>query len=136
VRTSRRFLALSALWAALRGRLPGPALADRLRAVPAMTRDVASGRFTGVARGRLVATAAALAYLVVPLDVIPEALLGVVGLVDDAVVAAWAAGSLLDATGRYLAWRSPDLSGLPSVRPGTDTPGVSVRGRTLGVPEG
>jgi uncharacterized membrane protein YkvA (DUF1232 family) len=105
VRTSRRFVALSALWAALRGRLSGPALTERLRAVPAMTRDVASGRFTGVGRARLFATVAAFAYLVLPLDVIPEALLGLLGLVDDAVVAAWVAGSVLDATGRYLVWR-------------------------------
>ena len=63
-----------------------------LRDAPALLRhlsaDVSSLRaLAAVARVRLLAlAAAALAYLVSPLDLIPEALVGVLGLLDDVVV--------------------------------------------------
>jgi uncharacterized membrane protein YkvA (DUF1232 family) len=55
-------------------------------------------------RWRLTAIAAALAYVVWPIELIPELLLGPLGLIDDAVVAAWLAGAVLSETGRFLGW--------------------------------
>nr|WP_240895061.1 DUF1232 domain-containing protein [Kineococcus siccus] len=70
-----------------------------------MTRDALAGRYAGPGRTRLGLAVAGLAYLVSPLDVLPEAFLPLVGLVDDAVVAAWVAGSVLVATEDYASWR-------------------------------
>jgi uncharacterized membrane protein YkvA (DUF1232 family) len=46
----------------------------------------------------------ALAYLVSPIDLLPEAFLGLLGLVDDAVVAVWLGGAFLDETDRFVRW--------------------------------
>jgi uncharacterized membrane protein YkvA (DUF1232 family) len=55
---------------------------------------------------RLAMIAAATAYVVSPIDVIPEAALFVFGLADDALMAAWLAGAILDETGRFLEWEA------------------------------
>ena len=67
-------------------------LVQQLRELPTLLRHLSSDWFSlrtlvGVARLRLaVALAAAVAYVVSPLDLIPEALVGVVGLADDLLV--------------------------------------------------
>jgi uncharacterized membrane protein YkvA (DUF1232 family) len=48
--------------------------------------------------------AAAAAYVISPLDLIPEAFLLVVGLADDAVMITWLAGAVLAETERFLEW--------------------------------
>jgi len=42
--------------------------------------------------------------MISPIDAIPEGFLLLLGLVDDAAVAAWLAGAVLDETERFLAW--------------------------------
>jgi uncharacterized membrane protein YkvA (DUF1232 family) len=42
--------------------------------------------------------------VVSPIDVIPEAMFLVLGLVDDAVMVTWLAGSILSETERFLEW--------------------------------
>jgi uncharacterized membrane protein YkvA (DUF1232 family) len=107
-RPARRRAAVGVLWQTLRsGTRPGtPGVGERLSSLPAMTRDALAGRYAGPGRTRLGLAVAGLVYLVSPLDVLPEAFLPIVGLVDDAVVAAWVAGSVLVATEDYAAWRS------------------------------
>ena len=48
--------------------------------------------------------AAATAYVVSPLDALPEIILPVVGLIDDAVAVTWLAGTVLAETERFLEW--------------------------------
>ena len=48
--------------------------------------------------------AAATAYVISPLDVVPEAFLWVFGLADDAVMITWLAGTVLAETERFLEW--------------------------------
>ena len=48
--------------------------------------------------------AAATAYVISPIDLIPEAFLLVLGLADDAVMIAWLAGTVLSETERFLEW--------------------------------
>jgi len=110
---ARRRAAVAVLWQTLRrGTRPGtPGVGERLSSLPAMTRDALAGRYTGPGRTRLGLAVAGLVYLVSPVDLVPELFLPVVGLVDDAVVAAWVAGSVLVATEDYAAWRS---SGAPA----------------------
>lgn len=82
----------------------GPAVAVRLACLPRMTKAVARGEYTGVSAGHLGLLAAAAAYVVSPVDLLPEALVGVVGLADDAVVLAWLATTLAQDTDRFLEW--------------------------------
>ena len=62
----------------------------RLRALPAMFGAVLSGRWQGVGKLQLTGYVAALVYVVSPVDVIPELILGPFGLADDLAVAALA----------------------------------------------
>jgi uncharacterized membrane protein YkvA (DUF1232 family) len=82
---------------------PGtPGLARRVGAVPRMIRATVQGRYDG--RSRLTMMLVSAAYIVSPIDFVPEGILLFIGLVDDAAVAAWFAGALLDETERFLEW--------------------------------
>ncbi len=84
---------------ASRGRHP---LGQRLAAVLPMLRDAFTGRWAGAPRGRLVAGLAGLVYVVSPLDILPEALLGPFGLGDDLAIAVVAVAALLSAAEDWL----------------------------------
>jgi uncharacterized membrane protein YkvA (DUF1232 family) len=102
----RRLAAFTALWRALtNGRRPGsPGLGERVRALPRMVGDALAGRYAALGRGRLALLGLALAYLVSPVDFVPEAVVPLLGLADDGVVALWLAGAFLAETDRFLAW--------------------------------
>jgi uncharacterized membrane protein YkvA (DUF1232 family) len=104
----RRLAAFAAIWRAIsRGQQPGgPGLAERVQAVPRMVGDALSGRYAALGRGRLALLALAVAYLVSPVDLVPEAIVPLLGFADDGVVALWLAGAFLAETDRYLAWES------------------------------
>lgn len=53
---------------------------------------------------RLALLVGAVGYLVSPVDLLPELVLAIPGLLDDTVVAAWVAGALLDETERFIEW--------------------------------
>jgi len=101
----RRVAALTALWRAVTQsrRRGSPGLGDRLRALPRLAVAAVSGQFPE-SRGRLALFVLGLAYLVSPVDLVPEVFLGLIGLGDDAVVALWLAGTFLAETDRYLGW--------------------------------
>ena len=102
-KTLKRTAAFTALARALMsGARGGPSLGTRLAALPRMIKATTKGEYDGGLR--LAAMAAATAYVVSPIDVIPEAFLLVVGLVDDAVMITWLAGAVLAETGRFLEW--------------------------------
>jgi uncharacterized membrane protein YkvA (DUF1232 family) len=63
-----------------------------------------SGRSGVLTRGRLGLLILAGAYLVSPVDLVPEAVTSLFGLVDDGVVALWLGGALLVETQRFLEW--------------------------------
>ncbi|MFP5021959.1 DUF1232 domain-containing protein [Pseudonocardia phyllosphaerae] len=102
-----RVAAFRTLFRALtrRSRPGEPTPSQRIRAVPAMLGDAWRGTYPLLGRGRLALFALALAYLVSPVDVMPEALLWMFGLGDDAVVAMWLGGTMLAEADRYLGWR-------------------------------
>lgn len=110
-RTLGRTAALVALWRQLRAAdHGGPGLGTRLRALPRMVaRSLRrQQRYDGL--WRLTLIAAALLYVAWPVELIPELFLGPVGLIDDAVVAAWLAGAVLSETGRFLEWEQRRIS--------------------------
>jgi len=91
---------------ASRGRHP---LGQRLAALLPMLRDAFTGRWSGAPRGRLLAGLAGLIYVISPVDVLPEALLGPFGLGDDLAIAALAVAALLSSAEDWLD-RNDDLA--------------------------
>jgi len=84
---------------------PGsPSLVERLRAVPRLVGATVRGDYRGTSRGQLALLLGAVLYVVSPLDLMPEAILPLVGLGDDAVVIAWIATALVNQTEGFLAW--------------------------------
>ncbi|HEX6077112.1 MAG TPA: YkvA family protein [Micromonosporaceae bacterium] len=123
-----RRAAFVALWRAVRaGRRPGaPGVGERLRALPRLLGARVRGRYTDLGWGRLALLVAAAGYVVSPVDVVPELVLAIPGLLDDTVIAAWMAGALLDETERFIDWerrggshavKEPPSHPAPRVRP-------------------
>jgi uncharacterized membrane protein YkvA (DUF1232 family) len=87
----------------------------RVASLPGLVRDTVNGRYDGLGRGRLAMMAIAVVYIVSPVDLLPEALLTLPGMMDDAAVAAWLIASLMGATAAYQAWGSQGAG--PSTSP-------------------
>jgi uncharacterized membrane protein YkvA (DUF1232 family) len=111
-KTLKRTAAFTALARALMsGARGGPSISKRLAALPRMLKATAKGEYDGGLRVAMMA--AATAYVVSPIDLIPEAFLLVLGLADDAVMIAWLAGTVLSETERFLDWEKRRDSVLP-----------------------
>ena len=107
--TLRRRMAWTAL---LRVFKPGtPGLGKRLAAIPRMIAATMRGEYDG--KGRLGMMVVAAMYIISPIDLIPEAIFLVFGLIDDAAVAAWFAGAMLDETERFLEWERQRARTIP-----------------------
>lgn len=74
----------------------------RVAAVPRMLRDTATGEYDGLGKGRLFAMLLAVAYVLSPVDLLPEAILTIPGLVDDAAIAVWLLAAVMSASDDYL----------------------------------
>lgn len=83
--------------------------AARIASIPRLVRDVLRGRYDGLSRGRLLLMVLAVFYIVSPIDLLPEAILTIPGLADDAAVAAWLVAALMTATSAYRAWETGRL---------------------------
>ena len=102
-KTLKRTAAFTALARALMsGSRGGPSLGKRLAAVPRMMRATARGEYDGGMRVAMMAVMTA--YVLSPIDVIPEAALLIFGLADDALMITWLAGTVLSETERFLEW--------------------------------
>ncbi|MBM7080563.1 MULTISPECIES: YkvA family protein [Micromonospora] len=111
-RTLKRTAAFTALARSLAaGARGGPSLGARLAALPRMIRATARGEYDGGLR--LAMMTAATVYVVSPVDLVPELFLTVLGLVDDAVMVTWLAGSVLSETERFLEWEARRASVIP-----------------------
>lgn len=95
----------------------GPSLGERASAVPRMVTAIRSGEYTGTSMGKLGLVAAGAAYVVSPVDLLPEAVLGVLGLADDAMVLGWVATTLVEETEKFLEWERATGRG-PQTVPG------------------
>ena len=111
-KTLKRTAAFTALARALTaGARGGPSLGERLAALPRMIRATARGEYDGGLR--LALMAGATAYIVSPIDLLPEIPLAIFGLADDAVMVTWLAGSVLAETDRFLEWEARRRSVIP-----------------------
>ncbi|MFL6079293.1 MAG: YkvA family protein [Ornithinibacter sp.] len=105
----------------------GPSIGERAGAVPRMVRATLSGDYVGVSKGRLLMMLAAAGYLVSPLDLIPEAVLPIVGLADDALVLSWLATRLVEETEAFLEWEKATVAA-PAGSGGGSAGGASYAG--------
>ncbi|MFU8870598.1 YkvA family protein [Micromonospora sp. SL4-19] len=111
-KTLKRTAAFAALARALSaGARGGPSVGARLTALPRMIRATMKGEYDGGLR--LALMTAATAYIVSPIDLLPEIPLAVFGLADDAVMVTWLAGSVLAETERFLEWEARRSSVIP-----------------------
>ena len=102
-KTLKRAAAFTALARALTsGSRGGPSIGKRLAALPRMLKATARREYDGGVRVAMMA--AATAYVISPIDFIPEAFFLVFGLADDAVMITWLAGTVLSETERFLEW--------------------------------
>lgn len=105
----------------------GPSMGERAGAVPRMVRATFSGDYVGVSKARLLMMLAAAGYLISPLDLIPEAVLPIVGLADDALVLSWLATRLVEETEAFLEWEK-GIAGSPAGSTGAGSSGAAYPG--------
>ena len=118
-----RFGALRTIAVAGRPATPprAPGQGERLMSLPRLFRATVHGEYAGTSRGRLLMVLGAVAYVVSPIDLIPELALSVFGLADDAVVVSWIAATVVNETESFLAWERMN----PVARAKTDASGGS-----------
>jgi uncharacterized membrane protein YkvA (DUF1232 family) len=123
-RSTARWAGLLGVARALRAasRPGGPGLGEQLAAVPRMIGASAQGRYGGLSRGRLAMIVVLLLYVISPIDILPEGLLLIFGLIDDAAIAAVIAGWLLGEADNYLDWERRDMFAVP----GKTLPGETI----------
>jgi len=88
-------------------------MGERLGSVPRLVKATLKGEYVGTTRRRLLLLAGAVAYVVSPIDLIPEAIIPIIGLGDDAVVVSWIAASLINETEQFLSWERRRKSTVP-----------------------
>ncbi|ASU82107.1 DUF1232 domain-containing protein [Nocardiopsis gilva YIM 90087] len=106
MRKSNRAAAGAAAWQMVHdGTKPGkPSVFARAGAVPRMLGNRVRGQYTELPASRLVMFLVAIAYIVSPVDLVPELLIPILGFADDIGVVIWLTSSLLGETERYLEW--------------------------------
>lgn len=77
-------------------------LGQRVAALPRLLGRALRGSYRGWDRTRAVTVVLGALYVLSPVDLMPEALLGLFGLADDALVAAWLAGAVLSEVDAFL----------------------------------
>lgn len=88
-----------------RSRTPSsPPLTEVVTAVPRLITETLNGQYQGMGKGKLALLAGGVVYTVSPVNLIPSALLGLLGVVDDAVILGWIAASLNEETEKFLTW--------------------------------
>ena len=82
-------------------------LGARLSAVLPMLRDAFTGRWPEASKGRLTAALLGVVYVVSPLDLMPEIILGPFGIFDDVAIAALCVAVLMSSAEQWLYRGSP-----------------------------
>jgi uncharacterized membrane protein YkvA (DUF1232 family) len=106
-------------------------MGERLTSLPRLVRATFTGEYPGATRGRLLMIAAAVAYVLSPVDLVPEAFLAVFGLADDAMVVSWIAAALINETEGFLAWERSNPTAGASRSASADAAHDTVRGNVV-----
>lgn len=80
-----------------------PGFGARLRAVPRMFRAVLTGRYKGLSVSRFGLMLMSMAYIVSPIDAIPD-MIPILGVADDLGVGLWLMSAIFSAAGDYVRW--------------------------------
>ena len=83
-------------------------LFDNIRTAYDMVSDSVTGKYQGVAKSTLALLAGGLAYLALPIDLVPD-FIPVAGWVDDAAVLAWIFRRCADEFQKYKAFKRPGV---------------------------
>ena len=83
-------------------------LFDNIRTSYDMVSDSVTGKYQGVAKSTLALLAGGLAYLALPIDLVPD-FIPVAGWVDDAAVLAWIFKRCADEFQKYKAFKRPGV---------------------------
>lgn len=112
---------------------PGSAgLGERVAALPRLVRATFTGEYAGTSKGRLVLLVGAVAYLVSPLNLVPAALVPLLGVADDAVVVSWIAATVVTETEAFLRWERESRGAGRRSRPGSGSAsGQTVHGQVV-----
>ena len=81
-------------------------LAD-LKAMLQLVGAWARGAYSGVSKVNLVIVVSAVVYFLMPIDLIPDVIVGL-GLADDAAVIAWVVNAVGDELAKFKAWRTTE----------------------------
>jgi uncharacterized membrane protein YkvA (DUF1232 family) len=108
MKSVRRAAAFKVFWQAVSGRRDAgaPGFGARMRAVPRMASQGLRGRYPHLDKGRIGMALLGLVYVLSPVDFIPELILPLIGLGDDAFVAAFVVGALLSEVDAFLDWEA------------------------------
>ena len=124
------FSALAKAFAA--GRRPGQAgVITLLRVVPRMVAAGFSGRYPDLDKSRVAIALLGVLYVMAPVDLIPELWFGILGLGDDAIVAAFSAGSLLSEAQAFVEWEASQQRGDAPNAPSPGSRGRTVQGQVI-----
>ncbi|MDN5764523.1 MAG: DUF1232 domain-containing protein [Humibacillus sp.] len=116
-KTSRLKLAATVFAVARASGEPGsPGFLERAQCVPRLVHATLDRSYTGVTPGRLALVAAAAAYVASPVDLVPESVLPIIGLADDALVLRWALHTFVEETDRFLIWEARRYAWRPGGR--------------------
>lgn len=80
---------------------------DDLKSIYSYVKDITTGRYKDYSVANLAMALGVLIYVVSPLDVIPDFIVGL-GLADDAFLVGWACKQLHEELSKYRAWKSND----------------------------
>ena len=83
-------------------------LFDNIRTAYDMVSDSVTGKYQGLAKSTLALLAGGLAYLALPIDLVPD-FIPVAGWVDDAAVLAWIFKRCADEFQKYKAFKRPGV---------------------------
>lgn len=84
---------------------PFSEIRDSLKACNRLLRAYAAGRYREIPTASLVSIVASIIYFVMPIDSIPDFILGF-GLVDDAALLGWVLSSVKSDLDRFVAWEA------------------------------
>lgn len=104
MRKANRAAAGAAAWQIIRNTDGKVSVWRRVRALPRMLGAKLSGRYPELGNSKLLGMLVLLAYIISPVDFVPELFFSVFGLVDDVAVAVWLTTMALGESERFVLW--------------------------------
>ncbi len=104
MRKANRAAAGAAAWQVVRNTDSDMSVWQRAGAVPRMIGAKVRGRYPGLGSGKLLGMLALVAYILSPVDFVPELFVPLLGLADDVAIAVWLTTMALGESERFVLW--------------------------------